>query len=69
MKAIDIAGRPDKNSQFVKSFKIYYTLNGVEWMGYNNEEQLDGNADTANVVRHELYEFEALSVRICPTEW
>lgn len=67
--AIDIAGRPDKNNHFVKSFTLFYSLNGCDWTAYKNEQVLQGNSDTADVVRHDLEEFKALAVRICPKEW
>ena len=69
VKAVDIAGRPDKHNQYVKAFRLYHTLDGVDWFAYNAEEPLEGNEDTANVIRHDLDEFEALAVRLCPTDW
>ena len=67
--AVDIAGRPDEYNQFVKAFKLFYTMDGVEWIDYNEYDDFEGNTNTESVIRHDLDEFEALSVRICPTEW
>ena len=55
-----------KNNQWVKSYKIRYSNDGVNWVWYNSGEILQGNTDHDSSVRHKLIPFQATAVRIYP---
>jgi hypothetical protein len=67
-KKIDIQGVAS-SSNWVKTFKVSYTVDGESWSYYNNGEILTGNYDDTSVVSVNLTPFEAIAVRMHPVTW
>jgi len=53
-------------TEFVKSFIIKYTVDGVDWVTYNAGETIKGPSSVNEIVRHKLVPFRAVAVRIYP---
>ena len=59
-------GCTDLTGSWIKTFNIWYTLDGLNWMSYNDNEVLNGNVDTTNNVTITLIPFIARVVRVVP---
>ena len=60
---IQIQGRGDYNG-WTTSIKISYTVNGLDWILYNNGVSLNTNYDRYTIVNIDLAPFIALSIKI-----
>ena len=58
-----IQGRGDYN-YWVTGFKLSYTLDGKNWMDYENEKKFNGSTDRSTKVKHALTPFYAVTVRL-----
>lgn len=58
-------GRKDSD-QWVTTYLLSYTLNGADWINYNESQVFIGNSDRTTRVEHELTPFIARAVRIRP---
>jgi F5/8 type C domain len=67
-KAIVTLGRADYN-QWVSSYVLEYTSNGVNWHVYNNSEIIIANNDRKTPAVKHLAPFTALAIRIRPLTW
>lgn len=62
-------GREDSN-QWVKSYKLQYSLDGGHFENYNGGSVFDGNKDRNTIVGHMLSKpFLAKFIRIRPVSW
>ena len=70
VRKIEIRGRQGDplRLQYVKAFKIKYSLDGKNWHWYNNGEILKGNTDPETPVIHNVIPFQAVSVRLYHVE-
>ena len=50
--SIETRGRKDQYEEWVKSYKIMYSLDGINFEYYNNGEILKGNSDRDTSVIH-----------------
>ncbi|KAN0030293.1 hypothetical protein ACTA71_010055 [Dictyostelium dimigraforme] len=67
--ALDIQGRGDMD-QWVTSFKVRYTLDGINWKEYRNGGALPANSDRNTVTTHFFDQpIRARSIAICPLSW
>ena len=66
--AIVTAGRPDAD-QWITTYSLAYTIDGSQWLPYNEGEILRGNTDRNTRVEHQLIPFLARAVRIKPLTW
>ena len=62
-----ISGRYEY-AQFITSFKITYSLDGLNWVSYKNQI-FKGNTEYKEPVEHIFTPFIARSVRIIPVTW
>ncbi|XP_031564428.1 lactadherin-like [Actinia tenebrosa] len=69
-------GRPPKtlDLQWVKSYTISYSLNGTDWMEYEEDgtstpKIFEANSDGTTIVKHKLTPFKAKFVRIVVQTW
>ena len=54
-------------SEWVSSYKIQYTLDGINWVNYDNGRVWEGNTEDSGVVVNRLTEsFLARAIRINP---
>lgn len=66
--SVILQGRGDANHQMTK-FKIQYTLDGNQWMEYENGKCLKGPPERNGKIRYNLKPFYAITVRIVTLEW
>ena len=66
-RAIATQGRRGAN-QWVKSYKLMYTLNGTDWEMYNSGTPLEGNVDQSTIKYH-LINITALKIKLMPVTW
>eukprot|EP01132_Coremiostelium_polycephalum_P002876 gene2876-3574_t len=67
--ALQIQGRGDAD-QWVKSYKIRYTLDNVNWVELNNGQVFNGNYDRNSIVTHTFdYPIRARAMSIHPVSW
>ncbi|KAM9999597.1 hypothetical protein ACTFIZ_008071 [Dictyostelium cf. discoideum] len=67
--SLAIQGRGDMD-QWVTSFKVRYTLDGVNWKEYRNGSAIAGNSDRNTVTTHFFDQpIRARSIAICPLTW
>ena len=64
--SIQTAGRTGGGLQYVKNYKVQYTMDGINWQHYNNGQILNGNTDINSVITNNVVEFNALAVKINP---
>ena len=62
-------GRTDGCGQWITSYRIMYTIDGLNWIMYNNGDILRGNSDKSTIVEYRLSPFLARSVRINVVTW
>ena len=56
-------------SQWISSFKIKYSLDGLNWVNYKNSQIFPGNTNSIDPVELIFEPFIARSVRIYPITW
>ena len=61
--------RARDSTTWVKTFKLKYSLDGVNWVNYNNDEVLIGNGDSTGTAETELIPFVARVVKLNPITW
>ena len=61
--------RARDSTTWVKTFKLQYSLDGVNWVNYNNGELLLGNNDSIGTAETELIPFVARVVKLNPIDW
>ena len=66
--AIGTKGDTDEDN-WVTSYKLQYSLDGFEWLYYNDSYVFTGNSDRTTEVVHNLNPFVARSVRLVPVTW
>ena len=66
-RAIATQGRRGAN-QWVRSYKLMYTLDGTDWEMYNSGTPLEGNVDQSTIKYH-LINIKALKIKIMPVTW
>ena len=68
--SIELQGRDDKHKQWVKSYKVDYTNDGISWTLADNGRVFDGVSDSSTKVIQKFNEpFVARAVRIHPVTW
>ena len=65
---LKMSGRQAIN-QFISSFSISYTLDGVTWLPYNNDQIFIGNSGSYEPIEIILQPFIARAVKILPKTW
>ena len=68
IQTIQTIGCPNSSGRLTK-LKLLYTLDGENWIAYNNGEEFSGNFDRNTVNRIVVSPFVAKSVRIYPLNW
>ena len=61
--SVIIQGRSDL-THWVTSFELSYTLDGKNWMEYENQKKFSGSTDGTTKVKHKLTPFYAVTVRL-----
>ena len=61
-------GDPDADN-WITSYRLQYSLDGYEWINYNESYVFTGNTDRNNEVLYNLEPFIARSVRLVPVSW
>jgi len=73
VRAIATKGRAKNNAQWVTSYKLDYSGDGVNWVTYAQNGAVHvfkGNSDKTSEVRHNLLQpFNARFLRFCPVTW
>ena len=66
---ISTQGRGDYNN-WLTSYYVTYTNNGVDWKMADNGKVFYGNSDRNTIISHEFKEpFEARAIRVHPVSW
>eukprot|EP01132_Coremiostelium_polycephalum_P008089 gene8089-9955_t len=66
---ISIQGRYDMD-YWVKYFRVQYSVDGINWVWYNNAQIFLGNNDRDTIVTHAFaYPFTARAIRLLPYEY
>eukprot|EP01132_Coremiostelium_polycephalum_P008088 gene8088-9954_t len=66
---ISIQGRADGDS-WVRYFRVMYSVDGINWVWYNNAQIFLGNSDRTTVVTHAFTSpFTARAIRLVPYEY
>ena len=66
--AVGTMGDPDEDNR-VTSYRLQYSLDGYEWLNYNDSYVFTGNTDRVTEVVNNLTPFVARSVRLVPVTW
>ena len=66
--AVWTMGDSDEDNR-VTSYRLQYSLDGYEWVYYNNSYVFTGNSDRTTEVVNNLNPFIARSVRLVPVTW
>ena len=66
--AIGTKGDPDAETR-ITSYRLQYSLDGYEWINYNDSQIFTGNTDRNTEVLYNLNPFIARSVRLVPVSW
>ena len=61
--SVIIQGRGDYN-HWVTGFKLSYTLDGKNWVEYENGKKFSGSTDRTTKAKHKLTPFYAVTVRL-----
>ena len=67
-EGLKMSGR-NEFTEWITSYKISYTLDGVTWTAYKNSEIFIGNSDSKEPVNHIFEPFVARAVKIIPQTW
>ena len=67
-KKIATKGRKDM-AQWMTSYYLMYTQDGINWVDYQNRVTLNANTDQNTVVENTLVPFVATAIRIHPLSW
>ena len=67
-KKIATKGRIDLG-QWIASYYIMYTQDGINWLNYQNKVTLNANTNQNTVVEKTLVPFVAIAIRIHPISW
>ncbi|TNV78408.1 hypothetical protein FGO68_gene6117 [Halteria grandinella] len=59
----------NEGQQWVTYYKVSYSLNGIDWINYDNGREIKGNVDQRTIVTQDLNPFIARAIRIQPTQW
>ena len=62
--SVIVQGRQDYKGEHVTGFKLSYTVDGKNWVEYEDGKKFSGNSDGTTKVRHNLTPFYALTVRL-----
>ena len=57
------------SDHYVTSYYITYSVDGSEWVFYNNKQIFQANNDRTTIVENDLNPFFALAIRIHPATW
>ena len=68
IQAVQTQGCPWSDSRMTK-IKLLYTLDGLNWVAYNNGEELQGNFDRSTINRIVVSPFIAKSLRLYASSW
>ena len=63
-----MGGDPDADN-WITSYRLQYSLDGFEWINYNDSQTFTGNTDRNTEVVNNLDPFVARSVRLVPVTW
>ena len=66
--AVGTKGDPDADN-WITSYRLQYSLDGFEWINYNESYVFTGNKDRNTEVFYNLDPFIARSVRLVPVSW
>ena len=66
--AVGTKGDPDADN-WITSYRLQYSLDGYEWINYNDSYVFTGNTDRNTEVLNNLDPFVARSVRLVPISW
>ena len=67
-EGLKISGRNDFN-HWIASYKISYSLDGVDWISYKNSEIFIANSNSKEPVEQVFEPFVARAVKILPQTW
>ena len=65
---VSTIGCPSVDNRFT-TYKILYTLNGFDWLYYNNGVNFSGNPSKTSIINNTFDPFIARSIRILPITW
>ena len=65
---LKLSGRNELNN-WITSYKISYSLDGVTWVSYKNSQIFVGNSNSKDPIEQVLEPFVARSVKIIPITW
>ena len=67
-EALSLSGRIFE-PQFLQSYKLSYSLDGISWTPYKNFQVFAGNSNNKDPVIHNFEPFLARAVRLIPVSW
>ena len=69
-EGIGIKGRNAWGGQYVKTFKVKYTVNGRDWIALDDNKEFVGNKDATTIKYNSItLPKKALAIRIYPQTW
>ena len=57
-----------KHNQYVKTYKISYTMNGLDWGDYEGGKEFTAN-NHQSTIKYNMIDINALKIRIIPLSW
>ena len=57
------------NDMRITKMKIIYTIDGRNWINYNNAQEFEGNLNSTAIINIDVKPFLAKSLRILPVAW